>query len=172
MFVWACGGSDWTETVVLSGTSKITELDIHRFYWRNRPPSGFPRVLRALARRPTLIKLGLRRYPLCLDNARLLRMALCDIPSLQSLDLTDSTLGSAELAELAPALYHNRSIEVLDISRNELDGIDSAEILRDILRSNRTITKLDSSGGIISGKRPALLIALRRGWRWVATQRY
>jgi hypothetical protein len=124
------------ETLLLSDTSKITELDIHRFYWRNRPPSGFPRVLRALARRPTLIKLGLRRYPLCLDNARLLRMALCDILSLQSLDLTDSTLGSAD----------NTSIEVLDMSYNELGGMDSAEILRDVLRTNKTITALGLSG--------------------------
>jgi hypothetical protein len=102
--------------------------------------------LQALARRPTLIKLGLRRYPLGLDNARLLRMALCNIPSLQSLVLKVFTLGSAELAELAPALYHNRSIKELDMSYNRLDGMDSAEILRNILRSNETMIILDLSG--------------------------
>jgi Ran GTPase-activating protein (RanGAP) involved in mRNA processing and transport len=59
-------------------------------------------------------------------------VAVCTIPSLQSLVLTDNTLGSAELAELAPALYHNTSIKVLDIRWNDLSGMESARLLRDI----------------------------------------
>jgi hypothetical protein len=66
-------------------------------------------------------------------------------PNLQTLVLTDRTLGSAGLAELAPALYRNTSIKVLDMSNNYLNDIESAEILRDILRSNKTITALDLS---------------------------
>jgi hypothetical protein len=54
-------------------------------------------------------------------------------------------MGSAELAEVAPALCRNTSIEVLDIARNSLNGMDSAVILRDILRSDKTITTLDLS---------------------------
>jgi Ran GTPase-activating protein (RanGAP) involved in mRNA processing and transport len=50
------------------------------------------------------------------------------------------------LAELAPALYHNTSIKVLDISSaNNLIDMESAESLRDIIRSNKTITTLDLS---------------------------
>jgi Leucine-rich repeat (LRR) protein len=133
------------ETLLLSDTSKITELEILRFY-RGPRITGFTRVLQALARRPTLTKLGLHFCRLGCDEARLLRMALCAIPNLQRLDLASNNLESAELAELAPALYHNTSIEVLDISGNNLKGMESAEIFRDILRSNKTMTALDLSG--------------------------
>jgi Ran GTPase-activating protein (RanGAP) involved in mRNA processing and transport len=99
-----------------------------------------------LAQRPTLTKLGLRYCPLGCDEARLLQMALFSTPSLQTLALTFSNLGSAELAELAPALYHNTSIKVLDISGNDFNDIDSARLLRDLVRCNKTITTLDLSG--------------------------
>jgi hypothetical protein len=133
------------ETLLLSDNSKITELDIHRF---GGAPSimGLAHVFQALARRPTLTKLGLHSCPLGRDEATLLRMALCNIPNLQSLILTDRTLESATLAELAPALYHNTSIKVLDLSGNRLDDMESARLLRDILRSNKTITTLNLSG--------------------------
>jgi hypothetical protein len=71
---------------------------------------GLTRVLQALARRPRSLSWSTG----CLlgyDEVRLLRMVLCNIPSLQSLVLTETDLGSAELAELAPALYHNTSIK-------------------------------------------------------------
>jgi hypothetical protein len=73
-------------------------------------------------------------------------MALYNMSSLQSLVLADGTLGNNELVELAPALYHNTSIDVLDLSRNILEELESAEIVRDILRSNKTMTALDLSG--------------------------
>jgi Ran GTPase-activating protein (RanGAP) involved in mRNA processing and transport len=132
------------ETLLLSNTSKITELDIHKSF-ASPPVMGLAHVLEALARRPTLTKLGLKGCRLGPANARLLRLALCNIPSLPSLDLTYSTLGSAELAEIAPALYRNTSIKVLDIGRNDLNGMESARLLRDILRSNKTMTALDLS---------------------------
>jgi Ran GTPase-activating protein (RanGAP) involved in mRNA processing and transport len=52
------------------------------------------------------------------------------------------------LAELAPALYgfRNTSIEVLNLSDNNLNDEESAEILWDILRNNKTMTTLDLSG--------------------------
>jgi Ran GTPase-activating protein (RanGAP) involved in mRNA processing and transport len=135
------------ETVLLSNNSKITELDIHRFY-RGPRIMGLTRVLQALERRPTLTKLGLHFCRLGPDEAKLLQMALCNTPSLQSLDLASNDLGGAELAELAPALYQNTSIKVLDISGNNLIDVASAEILRDVLRSNKTMTALDLSGNI------------------------
>jgi Ran GTPase-activating protein (RanGAP) involved in mRNA processing and transport len=133
------------ETLLLSDTSKITELEIRRSSLDPHIVSLTP-VLHALARRPTLTKLGLRRCLLGHDDARLLRVALCNIPSLQSLVLNDSILGSTELAELAPALYHNTSIKVLDMSDNNLKGMESATLLREILRTNKTMTALDLSG--------------------------
>jgi Ran GTPase-activating protein (RanGAP) involved in mRNA processing and transport len=107
-----------------------------------------------LGRRPTLTKLALRQVRLGRDEARLLRMALRSIPSLHSLVLNDGTLGSAELAEIAPALYHNTSIKVLDVSGNDLNDMESATLIRDILRNNKTMTTLDLSGnrfGVTAG---------------------
>jgi hypothetical protein len=72
-------------------------------------------------------------------------MALCNMLNLQSLDLASCTLGSAGLAELAPALYHNTSTKEPDIVGNDLSSMESAEILRDILRRNKTMTVLDLS---------------------------
>jgi Ran GTPase-activating protein (RanGAP) involved in mRNA processing and transport len=135
------------ETILQSETSKITELDINRsFCVRLIPMIGLTRVLKALAQRPTLTKLGLCRCPLGCDEARLLQTVLCNTPSLQALALTFSNLGSAELAELAPALYHNTSIKVLDISGNRFNDMDCAGLLRDIIRCNKTITAIDLSG--------------------------
>jgi hypothetical protein len=87
------------ETVLLSDTSKITELDIH---WLDigLPVMGLTNVLQALARRPTLTKLGLRSCHLGRDNARLLRIALCNIPSLQSLILTSVLWGAPSWRKL------------------------------------------------------------------------
>jgi hypothetical protein len=103
-------------TVLQSDASKITELDIHRFYQglhvldsteldNHLPILSFTRVLRASARHPALTKLGLRRCPLGRDETRLLRLALCNMPSLQSLDLASNDLESVGLAELAYAWY-------------------------------------------------------------------
>jgi hypothetical protein len=74
------------------------------------------------------------------------------------------------LAELAPALYRNASIKVLDISFNLLNDTESAEILRDILRSNKTMIALKICLEMIFGKQPALLSVLQMAW--AATQHY
>jgi hypothetical protein len=106
------------EAVLLSDNSKILELEIDK---SGGPPIvGLTRVLQALGRHPTLTKLILNGHRLGRDDTRLQRMALCTIPSLQSLGLRDSTLGNDELAELAPALYQNTCIKELDISENNL----------------------------------------------------
>jgi hypothetical protein len=95
------------ETVLLSDTSEISELDIDRSD-RGLSIMGLTPVLHALGRHSKLTKLGLHHCPLGRDEgARLLRLALCNMSSLQSLVLRGSILGSTGLAELAPALYHN-----------------------------------------------------------------
>jgi Ran GTPase-activating protein (RanGAP) involved in mRNA processing and transport len=133
------------ETLLLSETSKITELEIHGSYGGS-PIIGLTSVLQALGRRPTLTKLALSLFRLGRDEARLLKIALYSTPSLQTLVLRYNHLGSAGLAELAPALYDNTSIKVLDIPENDLNDMDSARLLRDILRRNKTMTALDLSG--------------------------
>jgi Ran GTPase-activating protein (RanGAP) involved in mRNA processing and transport len=89
--------------------------------------------------------LGLQRF-LSRHEARLLQIAFYNTPRLQSLDLARNSLGSAGLAELAPALYQNTSIKVLDMSWNKLEDLKSARLLRDIIRSNKTMTTLGLSG--------------------------
>jgi Ran GTPase-activating protein (RanGAP) involved in mRNA processing and transport len=102
--------------------------------------------LQALARRPTLTKLGLDGFRLSPNELRDLGIALCNIPSLQSLKLASIGLESTGLAELAPALYHNTSIKVLDMSDNNLDSMEAAGILQDIVCHNKSITTIDLSG--------------------------
>jgi Ran GTPase-activating protein (RanGAP) involved in mRNA processing and transport len=133
------------ETVLLSDTSKITELDIDGYY-RGPPATGLTRVLEALVRHPTLTKLALRCCHLGHDEVRLLQMALCNMPSLRNVALTNFTfMGSTELAVLAPALYHNTSIKVLDLSGNNFNDMKSARLVRDIIHRNKTITTFDLS---------------------------
>jgi hypothetical protein len=135
------------DTLLLSNNSKITELEIYRLHGGFLPMKGSTRVLRALARHPTITKLSLQcGFRLGRKYTRLLRIALRNISSLHSLALIGNTMGRAELAKLAPALYHNKSIKVLDISNNHLTDMKSAKILRHILRSNKTMTALDLHG--------------------------
>jgi Ran GTPase-activating protein (RanGAP) involved in mRNA processing and transport len=137
------------ETVLLS--DKITEMEIRMFHGGGtHNMMGLTRVLQALERHPALTKLELCCCCLGQDEMRLLRMVVCNSPRLQSLDLANNSrmLGSVGLTELAPALYHNTSIKVLDISGNNLNNIESAKLLQEILRCNTTITTLDLSGNI------------------------
>jgi Ran GTPase-activating protein (RanGAP) involved in mRNA processing and transport len=131
------------ETLVLSDTSKITELEIVEI---DNIHGGLTPVLHALARRPALTKLRLNHCALGCDEAKLLQLALRNLPFLQSLVLGGNNLGSTELAELAPALYRNKSIKVLDLSGNDLRDMKCAKLLRDIIRRNKTIVTLDLPG--------------------------
>jgi hypothetical protein len=135
------------EAVLLSDDSKITELEIHDEEERGPvTPFGLTNVLRALGRHPALTKLRLKDILLGRDEARLLRMILCNNPSLESLDLVRNNLGSAGLSEIAPALCRNKSIKVLDISANMLGDMESVRLLRDMLRLNKNMTTLNLTG--------------------------
>jgi Ran GTPase-activating protein (RanGAP) involved in mRNA processing and transport len=74
--------------------------------------------------------------------------------NLQSLGLSRTHLLNSCLAEFAPALYHNVSIKELDLSWNVLLGRASATLIRDIVRHNKGITKLDLRGNGF-GRTPA-----------------
>ena len=154
--------------MLLRENSKITDVEVNiNTIYGGKPMIGLTHVLEAFGRHPhpTLTKLTLCRVCIGRYVARQLRTVLRNTPSLQSLVLSHNTLGSVELAELAPALYRNTSIKVLNLSGNDLNDKESARLLRDILRSNQTITTL-----IDLGKRPELSSALQMGW--AATQRY
>jgi Ran GTPase-activating protein (RanGAP) involved in mRNA processing and transport len=132
------------ETVVRNDKSKITDLEIHSLYGSNL--IGLTPVFQALARRPALATLALHGITLGRDDARELAMVLHNSSSLHTLVVKGRTLRIADLVELAPALCRNTSIRVLDMSGNNLQDMGSAEVFRDILRSNKTMTALDLSG--------------------------
>jgi Ran GTPase-activating protein (RanGAP) involved in mRNA processing and transport len=113
-------------------TSKITELEIHAGLME--PTCVGLTLFCKLARRPTLTKLGLRRVRLVVTTVELLRMTLCNTPSLQSLVLTNNFLGTAGLAELASVVPQHVH-QVLDVSENNLNNIGLLRLLRDILRT-------------------------------------
>jgi hypothetical protein len=143
------------ETVLLSDNSMITELEICKSYG-GPPMRGLTHVLQALGCRPTLTKLGLHGCPLDRDEARQLGMVLRETPSLQRLALTDGTLGSAELAELAPESYDN-AIKVLDISGNRLGSVDVGVLLETMEHNSNHITDLDLGSNRIGNEGASLL---------------
>jgi hypothetical protein len=121
-------------------------LEIDMCHARGRSMMGLTPVLQALGRYHPFTKLGLENdWRLGREEARQLRMALRNIPSLQSLFLASNNLRSAGLAELAPELDCNTSIEVLGVPNNGLRNMESARLLRGIIRHNKTITDLNLS---------------------------
>jgi Ran GTPase-activating protein (RanGAP) involved in mRNA processing and transport len=86
--------------------------------------------------------LVLRYSVLSRENVQQLTAILRQNTALESLDLVASGLGSAGLAEIAPVLYRNTSIKSLGLRSNGLHDIESANVLRELIRRNKTITSL------------------------------
>jgi Ran GTPase-activating protein 1 len=86
-----------------------------------------------------------------LDNIQQLTAMLSQNTVLQHLNLTGDALGSAGFAEIASALYGNTSIQGLDLSDNGLDDLASATTLRELLRRNKTITRLSMDSNAFGG---------------------
>jgi Ran GTPase-activating protein (RanGAP) involved in mRNA processing and transport len=119
--------------------SKVKELILEQVDTRT---VGLHRFLRELERNTTVTNLAIRKSGLSREDVQQLTAVLRQNRALQSLDLTSSALGSAGLAEIAPALYHNTSIKTLDLSNNGLNDVESANVLRELLRRNKSITSL------------------------------
>jgi Ran GTPase-activating protein (RanGAP) involved in mRNA processing and transport len=90
----------------------------------------------------TVTHLAIRYSVLSRENVQQLKAVLRQNTALESLDLELSGLGSAGLIEIAPVLYCNTSIKVINLENNRLDDIESANVLRELIRRNETITKL------------------------------
>jgi Ran GTPase-activating protein (RanGAP) involved in mRNA processing and transport len=126
--------------VLLRGQDlKVKELILEQVDTRT---VGLHRFLRELERNTTVTNLAIRKSGLSREDVQQLTAVLRQNRALQSLDLTSSALGSAGLAEIAPALYHNTSIKTLDLSNNGLNDVESANVLRELLRRNESITSL------------------------------
>jgi Ran GTPase-activating protein (RanGAP) involved in mRNA processing and transport len=127
------------EVLLRSQDSKVEELVLEHFDIRT---VGLHPVLQELGRNTTVTNLAINNSVLSREDVQQLTAALRQNTALQSLDLESSALGSAGLAEIAPALYRNTSIKTLDLANNGLDDIESANVLRELLRRNKTITSL------------------------------
>lgn len=139
------------DTLLKSRHSKITELLISG---NGGAPSGLSAVLHELGRKTTLTKLSITNCSLSRASMNQLETVLRRNKSLESFVLQSGFLPTADLAEISPSLCRHEFIKSLDVSQNHLDNFESVSLLRDVLRSNKTITKLDVSGngfGRVSG---------------------
>jgi Ran GTPase-activating protein (RanGAP) involved in mRNA processing and transport len=103
---------------------------------------GLHPVVRELGRNTTINNLTIRDSVLSRDNVQQLQALLRQNTALQHLFLRENSLRSAGLAKIAPALYRNTSIRSLDLAQNGLHDIDSANVLRELIRRNKTIASL------------------------------
>jgi hypothetical protein len=74
----------------------------------------------------------------------------------------------AGVAEIASALYRNTSVKVLDLTRNGLNDLDSVNVLHELMRRNKTITKL-CIGGNAFGRNITAVRSIAEGVRSNAT---
>jgi Ran GTPase-activating protein (RanGAP) involved in mRNA processing and transport len=127
------------EVLLRNRDSKVKELVLEQVGPRT---VGLRLVMQELGRNTTVTNLTIRDSVLSRENVQQLKAVLRQNTALQYLDLDSIDLGSAGLAEIAPALYRNTSIKTLDLTCNGLDDIESANGLRELLRRNKTITSL------------------------------
>jgi Ran GTPase-activating protein (RanGAP) involved in mRNA processing and transport len=131
------------DSLLRGNNSQLKELVIGRFKGSiGEQMVGFESFMREMERNTTILKMIIAAVPLSRDGSQQLNAVLRRNTVLQELDLSGNSLGSAGLAEIAPALYRNTFIRGLELSRNGLDDIAAANILRELLRRNKTITRL------------------------------
>jgi Ran GTPase-activating protein (RanGAP) involved in mRNA processing and transport len=123
--------------------SQLKELTIARFYGTSGDEVvGFKSFMQEMGRNATILKMAIIGVRLNRDNIQQLEAMLHRNTVLQDLNLSGDNLGIAGLAVIASALYRNTSIQGLDISDNGLDNLASACTLQELLRRNKTITRL------------------------------
>jgi hypothetical protein len=105
--------------------------------------AGFESFMLEMGRNTTILKMAIACVPLSRDNIQQLKAMLRRNTVLQDLDLSRDALGSAGFAEVASALYRNTSIQGLDLAHNDLDDRAAANTVRELLRRNKTITRLN-----------------------------
>jgi Ran GTPase-activating protein (RanGAP) involved in mRNA processing and transport len=109
--------------------------------------------------------LAIRDSALSRENVQQLKVAICQNTALQHLIVKQSRLDSVGLAEITLGLYRNTSIKTLDLSSNGLDDSESANMLRELLRRNKTITSIclaeNTFGGYAAAAARSMLEGLR-----------
>jgi Ran GTPase-activating protein (RanGAP) involved in mRNA processing and transport len=103
---------------------------------------GFESFMLEMGRNTTILNMIIAKVPLSRDNIQQLKGMLRRNTVLQDLDIHGDSLGSAGFVEITSALYRNTSIRGLDVSANGLDDLAATNALRELLRRNKTITRL------------------------------
>jgi Ran GTPase-activating protein (RanGAP) involved in mRNA processing and transport len=135
---------DGIDDLLSSKKSQLKELEIERFSGSVREQLvGFEYFMQAMGRNTSILKMTLFNVPLSHDNVQQLKAMLRRNTVLEDLNLSKCALGSTGLAEIAPVLYRNTSIKCLAVSYNGLDDLASANSMRELLRRNKTITRLN-----------------------------
>jgi Ran GTPase-activating protein (RanGAP) involved in mRNA processing and transport len=120
------------EVLLRSQDSKVHELVLDRVGTRT---VGLQMVMQELGRNTKLTNLSICASVLSRENIQQLKSMLRRNTALTSLVLASNFMGSAGVAEIASALYR-------DLARNGLHDIGSANVLRELMRRNKTITRL------------------------------
>jgi hypothetical protein len=126
------------EVLLRSQDSKVNELILEEI--DTDTTVGLHQVLQELGRNTTVTDLSIFDSWLSRENVQQVKFVLRQNTVVQYLHLDSIALGSVGLAEIAPVLYCNTSIKTLDLSSNDLDDIESADFLRELLRRSKTIT--------------------------------
>jgi Ran GTPase-activating protein (RanGAP) involved in mRNA processing and transport len=131
------------DTLLRGKNSQLKELVIEKFNGSTgEQVVGFMPFMQEMGCNTTILKMAIIGVRLNRDNIEHLKAMLRRNTVLRDLNLSGDALGSAGLAAIASALYRNTSIQCLDISDNGLDDLASANALRELLRRNKTITRL------------------------------
>jgi Ran GTPase-activating protein (RanGAP) involved in mRNA processing and transport len=153
------------EALLGSKHSQLKELVIARFNGLTvEQVVGFESFMLEMGRNTTILKMVIGAVPLSGENIQQLKAMLRRNTVLQHLNLTGDALGSTGLAEIASVLYRNTSIQGFDISDNGLDDLASANALRELLRRNKTITRLFMDGNTF-GNNIAAVRCIADGFR-------
>jgi hypothetical protein len=143
------------EVLWRSQDSKVKELVLEGV---GTSTVGLKAVLQELGRNTKVDDLTICASVLSRENVQELTSMLRRNTALTSLDLWSTALGSAGLAEIASALYRNRSVKVLELGHNGLNNIESANVLRELMRRNKTIARLYIGGNFFGRNIPAVRI--------------
>jgi Ran GTPase-activating protein (RanGAP) involved in mRNA processing and transport len=127
------------EVLLHSQDSKVKELVFDRV---ETSTVGLQTVMQELGRNTTLTNLTIWGSIVSGENVQQLTSMLRRNTALTSLVLASNSLGSPGVVEIASALYRNTSVKVLDLADNGSHDIESANVLRDLMRHNKTITNL------------------------------
>jgi Ran GTPase-activating protein (RanGAP) involved in mRNA processing and transport len=127
------------EVLLRSQDSKVNELILVGV---GTSTVGLQAVMQELGRNTTVTSFTIRGSTLSRENVQQLKSMLRRSTALTSLDLANSLRSAGVLAEIASALYRNTSIKALDLTGNGLHDIESANVLRELMRRNKTITRL------------------------------